>query len=100
MPEANRFISVITAAELVAGCNNRGEQRTVEREIESYSMLWLSENISQAAIEFYKRFYLSHRIGFFDCLIAATASENNLRVATPNTKHFSPLSSLKVEKPY
>ena len=100
VPEARRFISVITAAELIAGCDNRSEQRAVELEIESYAMLWLSKNISQAAIAFYKRFHLSHRVGFFDCLIAATARENNLGVGTLNTKHFAPLPNLQVAKPY
>jgi len=32
--EAHRFKSVITAADLIAGCRNRAEQRKIERELQ------------------------------------------------------------------
>ncbi|MCC7164909.1 MAG: PIN domain-containing protein [Anaerolineae bacterium] len=41
LSEDARTISVVTAAELLAGCRNRREQRSVEREIELYDMLWI-----------------------------------------------------------
>ena len=100
IPESARVISVVTAAELLAGCRNRAEQRAVEREIALYAMAWLTESVSQSALEFYKRFHLSHNVGFLDCLIAATASQNGLCVATLNQKHFAPFADLGVEKPY
>jgi len=49
IPEPARMISVITAAELIAGCRNRAEQRTVEREIDLYELVWTSEEIAQQA---------------------------------------------------
>jgi predicted nucleic acid-binding protein len=93
-------ISVITAAELLAGCRNHREQRTVEREIASYQILWLDEDISRTAIDFYQRFHLSHGVGFFDCLIAATALNHDLKIATLNLRHFSPLPAVRAERPY
>jgi len=100
IPETSRAISVITAAELVAGCRNRTEQRAVEREIDLYEMVWLTEEISQTALEFYKRFHLSHGVGFLDCMIAASASANELRLATLNLKHLEQFPDLQVERPY
>lgn len=100
VPADARAISVVTAAELLAGCHNRREQRSVEREIELYEMLWLDETISTRALELYKKFHLSHNVGFLDCLIAATALEHHLTVATLNIKHFAPLSNLQVVRPY
>lgn len=38
LPEGACTISVITAAELLAGCRNRTEQRTVERELDHYEI--------------------------------------------------------------
>lgn len=97
---ADRFVSVITAAELLAGCRNQTEQRAVERELALYAMLWLDEGASQSALEWYRRFHLSHGIGFLDCLIAATAVERGLRLATLNLKHFAPLTNVHAERPH
>ncbi len=98
-PEDTCAISVITSAELLAGCRNRTEQRAVERELERYATIWMSEEISQTALEFYKRYHLSHTVGFLDCLIAATATVNGLSLATLNLKHF-PFPDLRAERPY
>ena len=100
IPQEGRAISVITAAELLAGCRNRSEQRAVERELGNYEILWLSEEISASALEYYKQFHLSHNIAFFDCLIASTALKSELRLATLNLKHFLPFQSLQARKPY
>jgi predicted nucleic acid-binding protein len=100
LPEDTCAISVITAAELLAGCRNRTEQRAVEHELELYETLWVTEEISQAALEFYKKYHLSHNVGFLDCLIAATATTNGLRLATVNLKHFAPFPRLATERPY
>ncbi len=97
--ESARAISVITAAELLAGCRNQSEQRAVERELDLYETVWVSEEISQEALEWYKRFHLSHRVGFLDCVIGATASQNGLQVATLNLKHF-PFPDLQAKRPY
>jgi len=98
--EAHRFTSVITAAELIAGCRNRAEQRKIERELQVYTPVWLDQDISQEALDLYRRFYLSHGIGFHDCLIAATAIRRKYRVATLNLKHFKIFSNIKANRPY
>jgi len=100
IPINARFVSVITAAELLAGCRNQTEQRAVERELALYAMLWLDEGASQAALEWYRRFHLSHDVGFLDCLIAATVVQRGLRLATLNLKHFAPLTNVQAERPY
>ena len=99
LPQDTYTLSVITSAELLAGCRNRSEQRTVERELELYATVWMSEEISQVALEFYKRYHLSHDVGFLDCLIAATAATTGLSLATLNLKHF-PFPDLQAERPY
>jgi len=47
-------LSVITAAELLAGCRSLREQRVVEREVNSYQICWLDETSSRSALEFYR----------------------------------------------
>lgn len=92
--------SVVTAAELLAGCRNRSEQDAIENELALYPMVHLSGAISQTALEWYRQFHLSHGVGFLDCLIGASAHHYGLAVCTLNDKHFKPLPGLRVERPY
>lgn len=94
------LVSVITGAELLAGCRNRQEQSLLEKELATYPMLDVSESISKLAWSWYRQFHLSHNTGFLDCLIGATAYYHNLPVFTLNDKHFRPLPDLSVERPY
>jgi tRNA(fMet)-specific endonuclease VapC len=93
-------ISVISAAELVAGCRNRREQRTVEKELASYVVVWDSEMTSQLAWSWYRQFRLSHGMGFLDCLIGAAAHQHGLILCTLNDRHFAPLPGLRLKHPY
>lgn len=93
-------VSVVTAAELVAGCRNRKEQREVERELALYPMVWISGPISSTAWEWYRKIHLSQGSGFLDCLIAASAFHYGLIVCSLNDKHFRPLPGVQVERPY
>ena len=92
--------SVVTAAELLAGCRNRREQDSVEKELSLYPMIHISGAVSQTALEWYRQFRLSHGVGFLDCLIGASAHHYGLTVCTLNDKHFLPLPELRVERPY
>jgi len=92
--------SVVTAAELFAGCRNNREQAIVEKELALYPMIHISGAISQTALDWYREFHLSHGIGFIDCLIGASAHHYGLVICTLNDKHFRPLPDLKVERPY
>lgn len=94
------LVSVVTGAELLAGCRNRQEESLVEKELAFYPMLDLSERISKLAWSWYRQFHLSHGTGFLDCLIGATAYHHNLPICTLNDKHFRPLPNLQVKRPY
>lgn len=92
--------SIVTAAELLAGCRNRREQALVERELAMYPLIQISGAISLTAWEWYREYHLSHGVGFLDCLIGASAHHYGLIVCTLNDKHFRPLPDLQVERPY
>lgn len=93
-------ISVTTAAELIAGCRNRREQKVVEKELASYAVVWDSEAISQLAWSWYCDYRLSHGLGFLDCLIGAAAHHHGLVLYTLNDRHFAPLPGLRTNRPY
>jgi predicted nucleic acid-binding protein len=99
-PAGELAYSVVTAAELLAGCRNRREQDSVEKELSLYPMVHISGAVSQTALEWYRQFRLSHGVGFLDCLIGASAHHYGLTVCTLNDKHFHPLPGLRVERPY
>jgi predicted nucleic acid-binding protein len=56
----DRWVSVITYFEWLAGCRNRREQRTVAREMCQYRLLHLTEEITHTALAWFGRFHLSH----------------------------------------
>ncbi|MBI4672268.1 MAG: type II toxin-antitoxin system VapC family toxin [Chloroflexi bacterium] len=95
-----RYISVVTAAELLAGCANKREEQKLARELNLYHIAWIDEVMSERALNLYRALRLSHGVGFLDCLIAATALEKNFVVATLNLKHFKPIAGLQVKRPY
>jgi predicted nucleic acid-binding protein len=95
-----RWVSVVTYFELLAGCRNRREQRTVAREMRHYRLLHLPEETSRTALAWFERFHLSHGVGVLDSLIGATALTHHLILATLNTNHFASFPGLNVERPY
>ena len=100
VPIQERWVSVVTYFELLAGCRNRREQRLVAREMRHYHLLLVTEAISSTALSWFTRFHLSHGIGFLDVLIGATALHQGAIIATLNMKHFTPLPDVRVERPY
>lgn len=92
--------SVVTAAELFAGCRNNREQAAIEKELAFYLMIHISGVISQTALDWYREFHLSHGVGFLDCLIGATAYHYGFMICTLNDRHFRPLPDVKAERPY
>jgi predicted nucleic acid-binding protein len=96
----DRWVSVITYFELLAGCRNRREQRTVAREMRQYRLLHLTEETSRTALAWFERFHLSHGVAVLDSLIGATALTHHLILATLNPKHFAAFPGLHIERPY
>ncbi|MBL4818541.1 MAG: PIN domain-containing protein [Deltaproteobacteria bacterium] len=60
-------------------------------------MLPLTENIGHRASIYIEDYALSHGVRSADAIIAATAMENNLMLATGNKKHFQCISGLKLK---
>jgi predicted nucleic acid-binding protein len=100
VPLSRRWISAVTAAELVEGCRNRQEIRKLDRELRRYNLAWITEAQSQLADRWHRRFRLSHGVGYLDSLIGAAAFSLGATVATLNDKHFRALPGLEVIRPF
>ncbi len=101
--ENERFISIQTFMELLQGARNKLHHKVIKEFVSDYgiSVLPLSENIGHRALIYVEEYSLSSNMRAGDAIIAATAVENNLTLATSNVKHFNPVKelSLKVFKP-
>lgn len=84
--------------ELIAGSRNLKQFASFNKILKVYSILHISENISQRAFHLYKNYMLSYRPGLPDSFIAASALENNLLVYTDNKKHFDFIEGIKFYK--
>ena len=86
--------SVITIAEIFAGMRSSEEKKTREL-LDSLTKLPLSEEVAEIAGRL-KGTTKSHQLTLDDCVIAATALENEAMLFTKNTKHY-PFKGLKVQ---
>ena len=89
-------ISVITQMELFAGCRNKIEQRHVERFLQRFQVLKLTEPVSDTAAGLLRHYRLSHGLAIPDALIAATAIILNRPLISKNQRDYSFIKGLQL----
>ncbi|NIS09845.1 MAG: type II toxin-antitoxin system VapC family toxin, partial [Candidatus Dadabacteria bacterium] len=62
-----------------------------------FHVLPLTENIGHRASIYTEEYTLSSGLRAGDAIIAATATENNMILATSNAKHFRPIKDLRLK---
>jgi predicted nucleic acid-binding protein len=93
-----RFISIRTYMELLQSAQNKKQQKDVRdflREF-GFTILPLTEKIGHRASIYAEEYSLSHGIRAGDAIIAATATEHNLKLSSSNAKHFRPIQDLEL----
>lgn len=91
-------ISVISAMELIAGSKNLKQLASFNKILKVYSILHINEDASRKAFQMYMNYILSHKPGLPDCLIDASALENNLLLYSDNKKHYDFIEGVKFYK--
>jgi predicted nucleic acid-binding protein len=81
-------ISIVTQMELLVGCRNQHELRSLGAFLQDFRIFKLSERISDSALGLLHRFRLSHGLLLADSLIAASALSHELPLISKNQKHF------------
>ncbi|PCI44748.1 MAG: VapC toxin family PIN domain ribonuclease [Proteobacteria bacterium] len=91
-----RYISTQTYMELLQGAKNKRQHQVIQRFLKDYAftVLPLTENIGHRASVYVEEYALSHAMRAGDALVAATAVENHLGLASANEKHFSVIQEL------
>ena len=96
--EGALYISVATRTEIVAGMRPHEKERTLEL-LDSLENLPVDEAIADRAGRLIYRYARQGvQLSFADALIAATALEHDLTLATTNPKHF-PMPELRLYSP-
>ena len=90
----------LVVMELVQGCRNKAEQRTLVSALTPSRNVWPSEDCCEDALAVFEQFHLSHGLGMLDAIIGQTALELNLPLHTFNQKHYSMIPDLRTIQPY
>ena len=81
-------ISIVTEMDLIVGCRNRRELKSMNTFLKRFSVIPLTPEISTLASNLLRTYRLSHGLLIADALIAATALVLKLRFASKNQKDF------------
>ncbi len=91
-------ISVITQMEMLVGCENKREQKIVEKYLNNFIIIPVTDIISTKAYELLKKYRLSHGLLIPDSLIAATSISEEISLITKNQKDYKFITDLKLLK--
>lgn len=89
-------ISVITQMELIIGCRDKAELRTLERFLQRFQTIKLNETISDIAVDLLRRYRLNHGLLIADALIAATAMSLDKPLVTKNQRDYKFMAGLRL----
>lgn len=91
--------SAVTQMELIVGCRNKVELNELEKFLQHFQVLKLTEQITDRAVDLLGQYRLSHGLLIADALIAATALEYDEAFITKNQRDYRFIPSLKLQ-PY
>jgi predicted nucleic acid-binding protein len=88
--------SVVTQMELIVGCRNKVELNELEKFLQRFQILKLTEQITDRAVDLLRQYRLSHGLLIADALIASTALEYDEAFITKNQRDYRFIPSLKL----
>ncbi|MFH1907739.1 MAG: type II toxin-antitoxin system VapC family toxin [Chloroflexota bacterium] len=94
--QASLAISVVSQMELIIGCRNKAELRTLDKFLSRFQVVKLNERISDVAVDLLRRYRLSHGLLIADALIAATALLQEIPFATKNQGDYRFIAGLRL----
>lgn len=99
-PFNERTASALCLMELIQGCRDKKELKTVRTFFRENISVIIHPNdkISEKAIDLLEHHALSDGLGTVDALIAASALINDAPLVTANWKHFKGIAGLTVER--
>ena len=89
-------ISIVTQMELIVGCANKSELRTLEKFLQQFDVVTIDPPISDKAVDLLRLYRLSHCLLIADGLIAATAIIWNYPFISKNQRDYRFIQSLNL----
>lgn len=89
-------ISAVSQMELIVGCRSKKELQGLEKFLNRYQVLKITDRISDRAVDLLKQYFLSHGLLIADGLIAATALIHNEAFITKNQRDFRFIADLNL----
>ncbi|PSQ80023.1 MAG: VapC toxin family PIN domain ribonuclease [Bacteroidetes bacterium QS_8_68_15] len=86
--------------ELMAGCDDGEEMRTLREELRPYDVIWPRRGAYDDALALFAEIHLTHGTGIVDTLIGVTAVGLDEALHTFNEKHYGPIPDLRLVQPY
>lgn len=90
--EIKGLVSQVTIIELYSGDLDEKKETSLEKLLAFFEIIDLTNDVCRLAGKLKKKYKMS----LADSIISATASMNKLSLFTLNTKHFLPISELKL----
>ncbi len=87
-------ISIITKYEMIIGSLNKQDMRNTLRFLNTFTILPLNQQISEATEALLINYALSHGLKIADCLIASTAIYHSASLISRNQKDFRYIANL------
>jgi len=89
-------ISAVSQMELIVGCRSKKELQDLEKFLNRYQVLKITDRISDRASDLLTQYFLSHGLLIADGLIAATALVHNEAFITKNQRDFRFIADLNL----
>jgi len=89
-------ISIVTQMELIVGCANKSELRTLEKFLQQFDVITIDPPISDKAVDLLRLYRLSNGLLIADGLIAATAIIWNYPFISKNQRDYRFIQNLNL----
>lgn len=86
--------------ELIQDAGNSRQLQQAMKLVEPLPVIWPSRVDCARALEHFRTWHLSHRLGLLDALIAACALGASATLCTFNIKHYQLIPQLTLAQPY
>ena len=91
-------ISIVTYLELLSGLKTKQRIIDLNKQMNAYTVVHISENISQKSLSLFQKYISKHSLSPADTLIASTAIINRLELFTDNIEDYIFIKELKLFK--
>lgn len=95
----NVVLSAVTKMELIIGATNKTDMERINKNILLYTVAFINDQISKAAIRLLQDYKLSHGLAMADALIAATSIITEFPLYTYNLKDYKFIKAIKLYTP-